>query len=328
VRAQEHEAETQNRFYIGGRLHFNVKGTIQNTKQPAFTGPEYDDGFVSNDSSDSASGKSWNWGYSFTNQIFGTSPSRELELHGADSPRDGSVDRLNSDAEYGFEMGYGRDFWKFGKEEYPTRVGIEGSFSVGALGLDSRNTMAGTVTRVSDRYLLGSVIPPRPPYSGSFQGPVPPNPPTPLISTNIISHTTTTETATSHQESSLDGTYWGFRLGPYIEVPWPGYRFSFGGGFGLSMVQVDARFSYREEFTITGLGGPPQPREDSTRKADLLFGFYANAKVYYWLNDVVALYGGAEFQTLDNLTLEATHKSATLDFGNTFGITLGVMYAF
>ena len=74
--------------------------------------------------------------------------------------------------------------------------------------------------------------------------------------------------------------------------------------------------------------GPPQPREDSTRKADWLVGFYANTKVYYWLNDVVALYGGVEFQTLDDLTLQATHKSAKVDFGSTFGVTLGVMYVF
>jgi hypothetical protein len=330
-RAQEHEPEVNNRFYIGPRLHFNIHGSIRNIAVPASTGPQYDDGYVDIDISTNYGGRTWNWGYSTTNnQIFVNGPgNRELELHGVESPRDNTTDKLNSDVEYGFEVGYGRDFWKFGKEEYPIRVGVQGSFTASSLALGSANTVTGQRPRISDRYAFpAGVIPPNGPYNGPFAGPVPPNGPAPLILTNIISRTTSTETVTAAQHVDLDGTFWGFRLGPYIELPWPGYRHSFELGLGLTMVNVDAKLSYEERFTTTGLGGPPQARIDDHPHHDFLFGFYLNAKAYYWVNDVTALYIGGEYQYLDTFVIEAENKRATVDFGSTLGVTLGVMYVF
>jgi hypothetical protein len=330
VRAQEHEAEVNNRFYIGPQLHFNVHGKIQNLAVPASEGPQYDDGYVDIDISTNRGGRTWNWGYSTTNsQMFRTAAGYELELHGVASPRDNTVDKLDSDAQFGFELGYGYDFWKFGKEEYPIRVGVEGSFTASAIGLDSRNTVTGLRSRISDRFAFPpGVVPPGPPYNGPFAGPVPPNPSAPLILTNIISRTSSTETVTDSQHVNLDGTFWGFRLGPYVEIPWPGYRHSFDVGFGLSMVNVDAKLSYEDRFTTTGLGGPPQPRIDDHRRQDWLFGFYFNAKAYYWMNDVTALYIGGEYQYLDDFRIEAENKRATIDFGSAVGVTVGVMYVF
>jgi hypothetical protein len=327
MRAAEHDLESRNYFYLGGRLHFNVSAQMRNVPQPANTGPDYDDGFVRDDISNSAGGKSWNWGYNKTNQLFGASPNRELELHGAPSPRDGSTDRLSGDTQYGFELGYGREFWRFGNEDRPIRVGFEGSFSASALSVDMRNTVGGMVIRVSDRYALGAVVPPNPPYSGSFEGPAPPNPPTPLIGTNIISRTTSVESATSTQTAEITGTYWGFRLGPFVEVPLP-RRFSVQSSAGLALIHVDAKLSYEERFTITGLGGPPPTRVDTGANDDILVGFYLNARVNYWLNDFVAIYLGGELQALDDFKLNALNREARLDFGSTFGVVVGVMYAF
>jgi hypothetical protein len=328
--AQEHEPEVNNRFYIGPRLHFNVSGSIQNLAVPVSMGPQYDDGYVDIDISTNRGGRTWNWGYSTTNgQIFVTPGGRELELHGIESARDNTVDKLNSDTQAGFEMGYGRDLWKFGREEFPIRVGIEGSFSAAGIGLNSQNTVAGVRPRISDRYAFpAGVIPPGGPYNGPFAGPVPPNPSAPLILTNIISRTTTMETVTGTQHVDLDGTYWGFRLGPYIELPWPGYRHSFSASLGLAMINVDAKLSYEENFTVTGLGGPPVQRKDSNSAQDWMFGFYFNAKAYYWVNDVTALYLGGEFQYLDDFRIEAANKRAKIDFGSTVGVSVGVMYVF
>ena len=78
LRAQEHEVETYQQFYVGPRLHFNVSAKMRNLPVPANTGPQYDDGYVDEDISKNAGGRAWNWGYSFTNQIFGASPTRKL----------------------------------------------------------------------------------------------------------------------------------------------------------------------------------------------------------------------------------------------------------
>lgn len=328
LRAQIQQGlEEKNRFSIGPRLSFNISASLRNVPVPANTGPDYDDGFVRDDSSANAGGLTWNWGYSRTNQIFGASPARELELHGVSSPRDGTTDNLEQAMQYGFEMTYGREFWRFGKSDAPIRVGFEGSFGASALALDDENLVTGIRTRTADRYPLGSVIPPPAPYSGSFFGPAPPNPPGPLIGTNLISRTTSPETVQAFQRAEIDGTFWGFRLGPFVEVPLVG-RFQGQFGAGLAFMYADVKLSYFESFSTTGIGGPPPDRQDAQSTDQWLFGFYAEGKVQYWLNEVVALYLGGQFQTLEDMSLGAFNKEATIDFGTTFAVTLGVTYAF
>ena len=62
VGAQEHDPANRNRFYLGGRLHFNVSAQLRNLPGGAETGPGYDDGYVQEDSSANAGGRTWNWG--------------------------------------------------------------------------------------------------------------------------------------------------------------------------------------------------------------------------------------------------------------------------
>lgn len=319
--------DEKNRFSIGPRLSFNISASLRNLPVAANTGPDYDDGFVREDSSANAGGLTWNWGYNNTNQIIGASPSRELELHGVASPRNGTTDELDQPLQYGFEVGYGREFWRFGKADAPIRVGFEASFGASALAMDEENIVTGSQTRIADRYLLGGVIPPPAPYSGSFLGPLPPNPPAPLIGTNLISRTTSTETVQAFQRAEMDGTFWGFRFGPFVEVPIAG-RFQGQFGAGLAVMHADVKLSYFESFATTGIGGPPQNRQDERSTAEWLFGFYTEAKVQYWLNEVVALYLGAQFQTMDDMSLSATDKEAVIDFGTTLSVVTGVIYAF
>ena len=57
--------------------------------------------------------------------------------------------------------------------------------------------------------------------------------------------------------------------------------------------------------------------------------FGQDIKVNQWRqNDVMAFYMGVEFQSLEDFKMTAANKAATVDFGSTFGVTLGVMYAF
>src|SRR5687767_8895709 len=121
--AQERDPANRNHFYIGGRLSFNVSADMKNLPGGAFTGPGYDDGYVQEDSSANAGGRTWNWGYSRTNQIFNVGGVRELELHGSPSIRDDTSDHLSTDVHYGFEIGYGRELKRWGDEDRPIRLG-------------------------------------------------------------------------------------------------------------------------------------------------------------------------------------------------------------
>lgn len=317
----------KNRFYVGPVFHFNVTADMKNVPAGANRGPSYDDGYVDNDSSDNAGGRTWNWGFSKTNQVLGASPNTQIELHGAESIRDGTSERLDQSLQYGFELGYGRELHYWGNPNNPIVFGLEGTFTASALDLDAHSTLTGPVSRTVDIYSLPGVLTPGVPLSGSFLGPVPPNPPMPLLDTNRVSSTIKTETETTRQQAQIDGTYWGFRLGPFFEIPINhGWTVQFG--VGLATLHADAKLSYAESFLITGPGSPPPDRQDSQSKSDWLYGYYAEARVQYWFNTVTALYLGGQFQSISDLKLQAANKEATVKFGNTYGIILGVLYTF
>jgi hypothetical protein len=321
----EQDLDSLNRFHIGPSIHFNVSAKLHNLAVPANTGQQYDDGYVATDISGNFGGKTWNWGYSKTNQVF--AGANELELHGVASPRDGTTDNLTGSTQIGAEFGYGRELWRFGDPKAPIRAGLEFSVVANGIGLDSYNTVSGQRTRVSDRYSLAGIVVPGAPYSGTFEGPIPPNPPMPMIGTNILSRTTSTETVTATQSAKLEGTYWGFRVGPFAEIPING-RMNVSVEIGLAGVHADATLSYLEKFTTTGLGGPPPERTNSRTTDSWMIGGYIGAKLQYWINPSVAFYLGGDFQTLQDFDLTAADKIARVNFGETFGITAGVIYSF
>ena len=88
------------------------------------------------------------------------------------------------------------------------------------------------------------------------------DPPAPLISTNRLSRTTSTETETATQHATIDGTYSGLSPRAVCGNPVAGYRHSFQFGMGLAMINVNAKILPTMNFTVTGLGGPPRPISD------------------------------------------------------------------
>ena len=118
-----------------------------------------------------------------------------------------------------------------------------------------------------------------------------------------------------------------FELDPSRKSRWGG-RFNLQVGAGLATIHADAKLSYVESFTITGVGGPPPTRTDVGTNDEWLFGFYGEAKVQYWINPVVALYMGGQYQALDDFTIRAFNKEATVNFGESFALVFGVLYSF
>lgn len=51
--------------------------------------------------------------------------------------------------------------------------GLEGAFNYTDLSIRDGRTLFGNVNRVSDAFAIGAIIPPLPPYAGTFGGPGP-----------------------------------------------------------------------------------------------------------------------------------------------------------
>ncbi|MEW6157296.1 MAG: hypothetical protein AB1813_07675 [Verrucomicrobiota bacterium] len=319
--AQE-ESEHRNRLSVGGRLFFNISAQIRNLPAPAQPAGIYDDGFVLSDISGNRGGRTWNWGYLADNQVVGASPNRAIDMHRAGSPRDGRIEDLPDDPQYGFDLGYGRDFFRIPLgEKSQIKIGFEMGFGSSALSLKGEDTITGSVTRRTDRFNLGSTVPPLAPYAGTFAGPGP------LIDAAGVAQPDTTATATSQQLSKLEGVFYGFQIGPFVEIPLPlGLELEVAGGFAA--INVDADFSYNELLTISGTGGPPAPRIDKNSESKWITGFYGEAKLSFPIYYATRLYVGGEYQVLDDFSIRAGSKEATIDFGEALAVKAGVTFSF
>jgi hypothetical protein len=280
----------------------------------------YDNGYNRVDSSGNAGGQTWYWGYQNANSVRGNS----LVLQSEASPNNLSEKNISDDPQHGLELSYSRelsrgDWWRAG-----------GEFGVGYIPLsisDSR-TLRGQVNRITDTFSLGGVVPPLPPYHGTFEGPGP------LIdSSPDRAQTVFSQASTVVGERKLDSDVFVFRLGPYFEVPIT-EKFSAIVSGGLTLVYAASDFSYTETVTISDLG--QVRRSSSASEDDFLVGGYAGLTLAYAITEEFGVFAGAQYQAAGRAvsstpTLKGhpmTNKEAVLDMGSSIVVSLGISYSF
>jgi hypothetical protein len=124
--------------------------------------------------------------------------------------------------------------------------------------------------------------------------------------------------ATGRRE--LDANLFGFRTGPYIELPLNA-RWTVGLNAGFTMVAVDSQFKFSETVLNAVQHG-------SDSEMDLLPGGYAGANVSFQLAPWARLFAGAEYQHVGDFTQHAGGKRARLDLGNSVFVKAGVSFSF
>jgi hypothetical protein len=310
---------SKNRLRVSARFGFDVRADVQNLA-PATAGVgTYDDGYVLPDISGGAGGKTWNWGYKNASQVVGDT----LQLHRVDgSPRDGTTDALSQTPTPGFEILYGRELKRFALGENRAIVlGAEAGFSAMDMNLRGGSTMNGTIAETTDTYSLGGITPPLAPYAGTFTGPGP------LIGSTPLSSTSTDLAATSSISEKVRSLVYGFKLGPYVEVPLY-KRFSLDLGAGLAAVIADTQLSYTETITAPAGFNPTLARTYQVNHSDLLLGFYGSADLAFEVANDFRVYVGGQYQHLGNATATGGDKTATLKLGGTIEAVVGVEVGF
>jgi opacity protein-like surface antigen len=317
----------RNRLWVNARFAFNISAKVRTVSPPTPSAPPvYDDGFVLADSSGSADGLTWNWGYDRADQIAGTT----LNLHrSTGSPRTGIEETLDGDPHAGFELLYGRvlGFFSLSKTRQAA-WGISGGFTSLDINLERTSDVSGTVSRQTYAYNLGATIAPTPPYAGTFNGPgpaigtagTPLAVPAPTAPVNVA--------ATSSQTSQIDALALGLKFGPFLELPVSG-RLTISFGAGVAVVDVLNTFRFSESTQLSGVaGGPPRSRSEEYRQDEWLVGFYAGAMVSYALNYSLSVFAGAQYQHLGEATVTGGGKEATLDLGQSYELVVGLRAAF
>lgn len=328
VAARSEEFVT-NRFSFSARFGFNVSARFKGNAgslPPAAprTTPEgdpynYDDGYVLTDVSGNAGGQTWYWGYdNSASQISGNN----ILLSRSTPSGDFTSPSLDDSPSFGGELAYHRLIAVRGR----VRFGVESAITYANLSLSDSSSFSGSVTRVTDAYLYtpGTTPPaatPSSPYQGSFQGPGFVIGDTPLNS----STTTVPGGLTVSGRRSFDADIWGWRVGPYVDIPL-GEKLNLliYGGVALGWLRSDAAWdeiiTLPNATTINSSGG----RSDD----GLLWGGYAGANVSWDFHHRWSLIGGVQYQNLGQYEQSFGGRAVDVDLRNGFFATAGLSWKF
>lgn len=303
---------------LGGYTSPNNPGAPgQITGDPGTVVRTYDDGFIGIDISGNAGGRTTYWGYdSDWRQTVGDT----VQMHNSSSPATARTGSVDDGAQHGIELNY---FQRLGGGE-KWHWGIEAAFNWMDICIHDNRTLAGNVMTVTHLFNLNGVLPPVTPpvYEGPVDGPG-----APQLSDNAVDLSGPTQigVATINGKRSLAASLYGFRLGPYVEVPL-GKRVSVALGGGFSLGVIDSEFSYAESVTIPDIG--TQSHAAKSHSTDCIYGGYIRGQVKVKLCKAASLFGSAEFNSLSSFTQSAGAAKANLDLSSGVYVSGGISFNF
>lgn len=322
------------RISFGYRAAFNVTVDFKNLggfgpgiapPSAGVTNRVYDDGFAGPDSSGSLEGTTWFWGYDHgtgdpLNQLINDgTPAGQVVMHRTYAPANVASRDRGDDPQHGLEVTY--------NYEWPAAriggfLGYEVAFNYMDLSVEDARPLTGGLMTINDAYAYapGNEHAPLAPYAGPFGGPgaiinaVPTRTETPAVGSTSITG-----------RRSVDGSIYGFRLGPSWRFPLsPDVWFSFSGG--LALAQARTRFEFQETITIPGLGTSTASGSDT--KNELLVGGYVAGNAWVRLNETCGLFAGVQFQSLGSYTHRSGVRTATVNLDQTIFVTGGLNFSF
>lgn len=326
----------RNRISLKATFNFNVKTHFTSTAANGSgsfprVGPEnrsYDDGFVNIDVSGNAGSSTWFWGYNNAGQFSaadGTlaapnTGAASLAFHSAGSLADGATrgsrDTMIPGIELAYEEVLGR--WHI-SERRRANIGILVTFGWMRLGQNDSAALAGPVNVTTDKYLTGAVLPPLAPYAGSFgaAGPLLPDAP--------VERTAGVFAGTGTVNNKLEGSLYGFNVGPFIELPLHD-RVSLMLGGGLGCVYADTAYTFRETVVVPGV--VTASRSGRIRRDEWLFSGIARANLYVALTEAWSWEVGLAYQYAQSYRSTVAGKTANLQLDGIMTVNTGLNYAF
>ena len=304
--------------------------------QPANAGPAtgggqnrtYEDGYNWVNAGGNPEGSTTYWGYDNRASQYNEAAAT-LTLHSTSSDATASSNDRDDNPSLGFEITYNLELSR--SESW--RWGLEGAFGYMNVSVHDSRTLSANATRISDTFQFPfdpeTGGPVTPPLSSSYSGPYTPA----LEGTPFLGDSPSRQTqilpggAAITGQRSFDANVFGFRFGPYLDIPLSeSVMLTFSGG--LALAQVASDFSYHETVTLADIGSVS--RSGSGSHADLQVGYYAAGNVAVALNEDRSwqLFGGVQFQDLGHYEHKLDGKAAVLDLGQAIFVALGVSYSF
>ena len=337
----QNDLNSTNRVTVSLRYGLNINGRINGPASANFPAGSlsprirrtpngdlynYLNGYVLPDISGDAGHQSWYWGYDSSSQVnpanntisFYRDSMASLPTVGDDSLDDSS--RLGVELAYNYEIGT-KDDWhhlRYGVELavnwMPVTLNNNGGYGIArSMQTDTYSYTPGTTP---PGYGVGSELP----YQGTFQGP------NFVINVPAISSLSSAlPNADFLVQQHFDANLWGFRLGPYIEMPLSKHwSVHVGGGLAAGVLSGDA--SWHETLAIPGIGSVTQSGGGSDTK--LLWGGYIGAQAEYQINQRWGLEAGAQYQYLGLYNHNFGGADVQLDLRKSIFLHAGVSFSF
>ena len=317
----------RNRFGLSYRLGFTISARFKGLGSQRVLNPRltpngdawnYDDGYNLEDTPYFPSTMTAYWGYTGPKA---TQAPGDGFLHLSQTTYGGDVtsSRGNGDPQQGLELSYNRELGQIGRN----RWGLEGAFNYMTLVIKNNETLFGNAIKHTDKFDLQGVIIPDPPVYGTKGPPGGAN--QPAISHIAVPDTSVNITTTLAGQRKIDADVYGFRLGPYLEVPiYKRLALSLSGG--LAVAAVNSQFNYNEVVSVPGIGVFAQSGAGS--RSEVLFGVYAGGSVSYSFSKSWSAFVGGQYQNVGHFSHQVGGKVAELDFAKTAILNTGIGFSF
>jgi hypothetical protein len=332
-------ANSTNRLTLSLRFGLNISSKFKgvgssftsgtplsaNRRTPDGDPYNYDNGYVGGvgglrpDSSGNFGGQTWYWGYDNASQLnagantiaFNHTVATGLPTQnsGDDSPS------VGAELAYDHELGVKEDW-------HHLRYGFEAAANFMPIEFNSGGSFNATLSQQTDTYgYTSGTTPPSAPYQGSFGGPgfvlnVP----------RISSITTLIPGATFIAQQHFEANLWGFRLGPYLELPVSEKLDLYFTG-GLAAGLLDSRASWKETLVLPAGGGSLTAR-GSGSDVSLLWGYYLGTEAAYQFTGRWSVAAGVQFQYLGTYDHNFGGRVAELDLSKSLFVHAGISYSF
>ena len=308
---------------LNARAGFSNLGAFSSPFSPQPLGGgqnyEYENGYVRVDASGNAGDATTNWGYADASQ-YDPSGGGSIAFSLTRSLGNGSA-RETEDISPGFEL-FG--YYEMGDITLtagrPLTWGLRTGIHYANLSAGGRGTLTSDAERLTDRFVLGGIIPPSAGYEGTFGGPGALLSDDPQRTTTVIA-----DGASVSGDRDIDLDMVTFSAGPYLEIPLH-ENVSLFAEAGLSLSVARGEYEFESVTNISGLGSQTS-RGDNTR-TKLLPGFFTGLSAAWQLTERFGIHGSVRYQYIDRFDVDAAGSSASFTFDGAAIISLGGVWSF
>jgi hypothetical protein len=332
-----------NRVTISLRLGMNISGSFRGPSTiylpmhfPAAGGRHtpngdpynYDDGYVLKDISGNAGGQTWYWGYDNTKQVDIADHTITFDrttvpnqVSGAGGNQSDDLTRVGAELSYYRELGVKDDWHGF-------RYGLEAAVNFMPISFSGSSESSVPFMHTVDTYSFtpgttppGFDNPSELPYQGTFQGP------NFVINVPAVSSVSAmTQGGTFLIQQKFDANLWGFRLGPYVELPLS-KRWSLHLSGGLAVGLLDGNMSWNETFIMPN-NGKSISVHGGGDNAEFLWGGYVNLQAQYQISQRWGLEAGVQFQDLGTYDHNFGSRGVQVDLSRSIFVHAGISFSF